>query len=242
MKKRQGLLLGVLFSTQSIAQPLPPGITTVACDRSDTHCVAIGTTALDRDHCPFGCLIPIAFYSSDGKVTWTAAQSIPRPSLEMVYFASFTCSDDGMNCVAVGSQAHSHLYDVLPIIYTTIDGGIHWYNDNEVGSSYCSYHSSPWGSWGKLNDHTCDKTGKNCVAVGSCTKDIKSKYNYVGLSTISRDGGQTWHDSKTQPIPISSDDKLSKVACDDTGLKCKAIGTAAVYESDDGGDNWRLIK
>lgn len=242
MKIQQGLLLGLFISTQSFATSLPEGMTHIACNKTAMRCTAIGTITLDRNHCPFGCLQPISSYSMDGKKTWSASQYMPKTELEMVYFNSFTCNDDGMNCIVVGHQMHSHLHDILPLLFSTNDGGKHWEVQNYAGANYCSYHSAsyPWRSWGKLYDHTCDKSGKNCVAVGSCVKDDKTDYSYVGLSIISRDGGLTWQESSTQPLSVMPHNELNKVTCDENAMKCIATGTAK-YESDDGGDNWRLV-
>lgn len=98
----------------------------------------------------------------------------------------------------------------------------------------------------QIFDVACGYSGQHCVAIGSYQKN--NGVNQFNLSYVSNDGGNNWVFSSSFPPDQGTANEINTVSCDNTGLKCVALGdfftggnlTLSSYISNDGGNTWTI--
>lgn len=175
--------------TLSQALSIPGGQTegellSIICVNS-TSCTTVGESFASG----FTNQLPLAYTSSDGGRHWTlsSAFSLPIGQTEGL-LNSVTCIDNA--CTAVGESFQSGFNNVLPLAYTSSDGGSHW--------TLSSALTIPSGqNEGILTSVSC--LGRACIAVG---ESFQTGFNNdLPLVYTSSDGGSNWTLSSTLPLP-----------------------------------------
>jgi len=222
---------GVSWQVSSILPPAQGGgqnyLQSVACDSTGMKCASVGV--YDNG----GPSLPLSYTSVDGGNSWQVSSTLPPvQGIGANVLNSITCDSTGMKCTAVGQYINGG--PSIPLSYTSSDGGDTW----QVSSTLPPVQGN---GESKLFSVACDSTRMICTAVGY----YKNNALYASLSYTSQDGGATWQVSTTLPPAQGSDDELSGVSCDSSGLICVAVGTnydsqgvPLSFTSSDGGITW----
>lgn len=238
----------------------------VSCAASGSACVAVGYYTND-DLSPR--IVGLSYTSSNGGAAWTLSSSLPPSPASLNPFKkggggntyrinSVSCSSNGLQCIAAGTQNFSEPDGGNPLLYKTTDGGSSW--TGPTLPTIPTYSTNPLraGDAGQLYGVACSSDGQQCTAVGK--KQDSSLSTIVPLAYFTRNGGGLWTGALPTPPPSFaasspySPSYLSAVACSANGLKCIAVGyanapvppikggstidTPLVYTSTDGGESW----
>jgi hypothetical protein len=175
--------------TLSSAFSIPSGHTegelfSTVCVNSTT-CTAVGES-FDSG---FTNQLPLAYTSSDGGSHWTLSSIFPLPSGQTDgLLNSVTCI--GSACTAVGESFQSGFSNVLPLAYTSSDGGRNW--------TLSSAFTFPSGqNQGLLTSVSC--LGLACIAVGETYQTGFN--NDLPVAYTSSDGGSNWTLSSAFSLP-----------------------------------------
>ncbi|MDR3501247.1 MAG: hypothetical protein P4L79_01530 [Legionella sp.] len=181
--------------------------------------------------------VPLSYLSSDGGVSWSLPTTLPPilGSSTTNMLSSVNCNSSGVRCVAVGQYNDGSRS--APLSYTSTDSGMSWALSSTQPAAVGTGNNN-------LQDVTCDSTGVKCVAVGYAIVGINTPLSYTSV-----DGGVNWILSTTLPPAQGGVASYAiSVACDNTGIKCAAIGyynngtrlIPSSYTSTDGGANWSV--
>lgn len=211
----------------------------VTCKGKDNqHCVAIADNHASNPPFVFS-----SYVSDDGGKTW-ATYTIDTGVGLSSSLSSISCSNNGMNCVAVGtivqppsSKVPDYVY--IPTAYTTSNGGVSWSKEEVPNEG-----SSTWLQSVKCSD---DKN-LNCIATGKFM-GTEGDYTHVGFVVYkSNDGGKNWDDHILDSYDGSlGTSNLNEAICTgDKNDKCIAVGSIGkgenqkpvVFTSIDGGNTW----
>lgn len=200
----------ILTPPANIANAL---INSVACDKSGTHCEAIGNSEYSA----------FTYSSDDGGKNWMLSNEFTGSYEKQIHLNKLAAGEKDA-FVVIGSLKNK--YEENPIGFISTDGGKHW-KISQIQTSPDKYKAHTL-----LTDISCS-TDNRCVAVGE-------DYSNSSISYISNDGGETWRFSKKFPPSSLPDSGLISVKCSNDMKRCVSISLYQVYYSIDGGDTWEL--
>lgn len=168
--------------------PVPPApdatlLTSIFCDAATgLKCSAVGAvTGPTSQQLTFDTLYPVSYTTNDGGATWSNPLNLVTvPNTTNNRGNSVVCDSTVTKCIATASGTLSGL--VLPLIFTSSDGGASWAGPLTL--------SAPEGSNGSasITGLSCDASGLNCTGFGSTVINGAS----VDITYTTLNGGISW--------------------------------------------------
>lgn len=222
----------------------------VICDGNGHSCSAIGFYRNTNNN-----ITPLAYTSGSGGAGWTLSNRFPLPNdsaangIQNTQLKSINCDNNKIRCSSVGFYLTNN-NNVVPLSYTTIDGGITWALSARLPLP--SDVAAQGIQDSKLQSIVCNQNGTLCKAVGS----YRSNNNNVApLGYISSNGGASWSLSNPFMQPANKaangiqNSSLQNLTCINHGYYCSAVGAYLTssnnhlplsYISVNGGLSWVL--
>lgn len=209
----------------------------IRCDKTGHDCLVAGNTIID------GRSALLTYTSHDAGMSWSDPNLISlgnelseRTWVDNYPYLRLKCNTRGSWCLLASNTITNKQH--TPVLFTTQNTGETW--------SPVSYFNLPTNAPNGIDiqDLSCDESGLICTALAS-TPDSASDINdpdslspNVSLIYSTHDGGITWSDAKPFMVArgsdtdttLSTNDILSILSCDPSGLSCIALGNHYVMQ------------
>ncbi len=211
---------------------------TIRCNTTGQDCVIAGTTSIGNHSNVF------TYTSHDAGQSWSKPQLLSLSPVsedqnlaDEYPFIRLKCNTSATSCILATNTTSKT--QQIPRLFTTQNGGESW----SAATPLTIPTSAPNGI--TILDLACDHSGLFCTAVTSTAEsnnslqDITTPLTPTAFIYSTHDSGISWSDPKplmltrqnNEELIQSTNDILSILSCDPSGLSCIGLGTLYITET-----------